>query len=870
MILKLLNYISSKRNLAFMLLLIPMVIGFSFTIKRLTAHPRSSYHYVDITFQAPAKMALDLEGLVAKKVEKTLNSLQGLISFETITHHEKVNANLMFDQSMTEDKIHLFLQEKLDVLRIQLASSVSDIAIDFVKPPREAAFTLLIGDVALTPEQWKKWDAVYLNIGQIIPAGTHQKMVRIEPDLTSLVKFGMSLDQLTAALRLSGLSYELGVKGGKSYFLEGRREDAEDLKQTIVGASHQRIIKLKDVADVSNVSRQLPSSFSVYPTALLNDSEVDKIKRELIDIFGEKSLQDHRLGNLLAILWTHLAEMIFIVLVFAIIFYIIFQHYMASATVIIFSLFFAGQFLFWTGINDNEISPLHFEAINLSLIMGLFMWGIFLARIRSYFLPQKLDVFIQRNLGQAILFTLVELLPTLLTAMVLFFIFSLPLLMGSFSPVSKTILLDVIFLSFPVHLALLLILSLFTPLDWVKKSKTTGRILPNKLKTELSLKLIFPFLLLLAAAPWIIENVKYSIGRHSDDQNREWSDYIRGYGPKVTYFIKNSLPHPLYQVIKETKYRPVLEWWITPNGLHQLEGRKLISFQKSLEDFSLASRVSNLSTGEPVVVSFAPDMQAVDFGHLLIAGEDKKSPIYLKQIARPVHQSREESIVRSQMDRRVLVVRKDASEFPVLKNRKLEMSALTVRLDNEYQAYKRNAWTVALFSFIILSLYFNSFVRGLMALIFSQAFLLLPFTCAWAAKIPLPVDSLHLTMLVSWFPMVLMLFLSRLIDIERLRGNDKNSSLAVISDHSHPVYLILSLGLLICFFGWPLIPQFGVSKLAQASTAMAGFYSGMTLLTLFLFFTFGFALFYVSTEGYIERLIIYFAKFFYRFRSRNK
>ena len=118
--------------------------------------------------------------------------------------------------------------------------------------------------------------------------------------------------------------------------------------------------------------------------------------------------------------------------------------------------------------------------------------------------------------------------------------------------------------------------------------------------------------------------------------------------------------------------------------------------------------------------------------------------------------------------------------------------------------------------------------------------------------------------------MVLMLFLSRLIDIERLRGNDKNSSLAVISDHSHPVYLILSLGLLICFFGWPLIPQFGVSKLAQASTAMAGFYSGMTLLTLFLFFTFGFALFYVSTEGYIERIIIHFAKFFYRFRSRNK
>lgn len=868
MILKLLNYISGKRNLAFAVLMIPMFIGFYFAITRLSPYPKSHFYYVDITFDAPAKMARDLESLVSEKIEKTLNGVQGLISFETTTHHEKVQAHLMFNPSMDEDKIRLFLQEKLDVLKIQLGSVVREIKLDFIRPPETMIFSINSGKSTLTATEWKKWDEAGLKIKQIVPALISENRISIKPKLIGLVQFGMTLDQLTSALRLNGLTYQLGEKRGKSYYLEGRKENITDLKQTIVGEKDHRIIMLSDVATVTEELRSLPSNFSIYPLMNLRIDEVEGLKNELITIFGKESLTDHRLLNSWLILSVHLYEIIFIVGVFAVIFFLVFNHFLSSVSVVIFSLFFIGQFLFWTGLKGEKISPLHFEAINVSLIMGLFLWGIYLARIRSYFLPHKLEVFIQRKLGQAILFTFVEFLPTLLTIMALFLVFSLPLLLGDFSPISKELIHLILILSFPLLLSLLLIMSLFTPLEWIKKSqfKAFG-IFPNKLKGDISLKWLLPFLMLLFISPWIKDKVMYRLDGTDAFVDKDWSDYLRGYGPRALYFASNNKLSNHLKIVKQTEFQMIQEWWITPNGLHQLEGRKLFNFQKSLEDYSLSARVLNLTTGDPVLISFPTTMQADDFGHLLVAGNENKPSIYLKQIARPVFENREKVIIRSQMDRRILAVRKDTAEFPLLKKAGLQMTALTLRLEGEYNSYKRNFWTVALFSLIIFSLYFNSFVRGTMALIFSQTFLILPSVLAFLGGFTLPVDSLYLSTLVGWFPVVLLLFLSRSVDIERLRGNEKESSVSVVSTHVYSALSALSVGLIVSLFCWPLISKSGLNDLPKTMVDLGSYYATFTLLALYLLFSSAFRLFYISTEKHIDRLIIKVARYYYRFKK---
>ncbi len=868
MILKLLNYIAQKRNIAFALLMIPMFIGFYFAITQLTPYPKSHYHYVDITFEAPSKMARDLESLVSEKVEKTLNGVQGLISFDTTIQHEKVQAHLMFNASMDEDKIHLFLQEKLDVLKIQLGSVVREIKLDFIQPPEEVIFTITPGKSDLPEKDWRKWDELGLKIKQVLPAPNDGKRVIIEPKLASLVEFGISLDQLTGSLRLSGLSYQLGEKNGKSYYLEGRKENISELKQIIVGAKQERIIKLSDVANVTEVLRVLPSSFGIYPLTSLRREEVEGLKKELVLLFGLSHLTDHRTQNSWSTISVHLGEILFIVSVFALAFYFIFHHLTASASVITFSLFFIGQFLFWTGLKGEKISPLHFEAINVSLIMGLFLWGVYLARIRSYFLPHKLEVFIQRKLGQAILFTYVEFLPTLLTLMALFLVFSLPLLLGGFSPISKEIINLILLLSFPLHLSLFLIMSLFTPMEWIKKSKTKSvGLFPNKLRGNISLKLLFPFLILLLSSPWIKEKVKYRLENTEDLINKEWSDYLRGYGPKALYFAPENKESTYYKVVKQTEFQMIQEWWITSNGLHQLKGRNLFNLQKSLEDYSLSTRLLNLTSGDPVVISFPATMEADDFGLLLVSGEKDIPSIYLKQIARPVIEKREKIIIRSQMDRRILAVTKDLSEFPLLKKANLQMTALTLRLEGEFAAYKRNFWTVALFSFIIFSLYFNSFVRGLMALIFSQTFLILPSVLAFLGGFALPVDSLYLSTLVGWFPIVLLLFLSRSVDIERLRGNEKESSVSVVSSHLYSAFSALGVALIVTLFCWPLISKSGMKLLPQTMVDLGSYYATFTFVSLYLLFSSAFRLFYISTEQHIDRLIIRMAKYYYRIKK---
>ena len=663
------------------------------------------------------------------------------------------------------------------------------------------------------------------------------------------------------------MTYQLGEKKGKSYFLEGRKETISDLNQIIVGAREHRILKLHDIAEVIDVPRELPEQLKIYPRADLSRDEINDLRVDLEELFGGNNVNDLRQKNSLATLKVHFVEIVFIVSIFSFAFYLIFSHSMASVSVVVFSLFFTGQFLFWTGINGELITPLHFEAINMALVMGVFLWGIYLSRIRSYFLPNNLEVFIQRNLGQSVLFTYAEFLPTLVVLMSLFVVFCLPILLGDFSPLSKEVLNLVIKLGFPLHASLLLIMSFFTPLAWIKKIKMRSfSAFPAKLVGNISLKFLFPFLILLIASPWIKDNVKYRLSKNENQFSKAWIDYLRGYGPKIFYFATDGGANRDYRVVNETKYHPIQEWWITPNGLHQLQGRNLLSFQKSLEDFSRSSRVLSLTSGDPVLVNFPSSMETDDFGHLLVGGDEGKDPVYLKQVARPVLETREKEIIRSQMDRRIIAVSNDVAEFPAEKNSNLQMTALTVRIEAAYQVYKRNFWTVALFSFILLSLYFNSFVRGLMALVFSQTFLALPFVLAFVFNIPLPIDSLYLSTLVGWFPTVLLLFISRSIDIERLRGNEKDSSVIAVSGHIHGALSSLALVTIIVLAIWPAFSRLG-SRLPQSMLDMGTYYAAFTYVAIYLLFASAFRLFYVSTERHLERVIIKVARYYYRMKT---
>lgn len=874
MILKVLKYIAAKRIFAFAFLLLPMFAGIFMAPNSFVTSPASSFTYVELTFSSPGKMARDLEFQVAEKVEKTLNGIQGLISFEAEIKHEYVIAKLMFDNSNDEDKIRLFLQEKLDILKIQLGSLVQDTDINFIRPSKPSLILLKMHESKLTPNEWSDWNLLSQEVRQVYPKVNNKESIKVVPIFKKLIQYGMGLDQLTSAIRLKGLTYQLGNKHGKAYLLDGRASDVEELGQTIVAAKGHRIIKLKDVCSIEKVERVFPSQIELWPDENQSYSENSAFIAKLKDKFPQAQVVDLRPHNLWHHVDVHLFEILSICGIFAFLFWPIFKNAMAISSVFVFTLFFSSHFIFWLSVFNQEISSLQFEALNLSLIMGLFIWGIYLARIRTYFLANNLELFIKRTLEQAIFFTYVEFLPTLIALVALLGVFALPVLMGSWSPYSKEIIQIILFISVPLIFFLLFIMCLLTPLKWLEgKNDVLTLKFPNRLKGDLSLYALIPFLLILLLSPLIKEKIKYRLEKNTiSNQKTDWISHFRGYNSKLTYFLSSddSSNTDKFSILEKTQWENIFDWWVTPNGLQQIIGRGLIPFQKSLEDFSQNNRVMNLEDGIPIQVSFPQDVAQVDFGHMIISGQDGKAPVYLKQIAAPSLSRSEKSIYRSQMDRRVLVSSNRDYEFPVDDSKIFSHTARTILIENEFSAYKRNFWSVVLFSFLILSLYFNSFIRGGLALVYSQVFLTLPGLIAWIFNRPLPVDSIHLSLFVAWFPICALMFLSRSIDIERLRGNEKNDSVVQLTNYFNDTFIWMSVGVTATFCIMPLISRFkSQHSLAQILVDGQDYYGVFILVAMALLLLISFRLFYTSTERHLDRVILLIARIYYKRKSQH-
>ena len=90
--------------------------------------------------------------------------------------------------------------------------------------------------------------------------GGRDREVRVELDPERLLGFGITLDQMRAALQMGNLSAPVGAQThqGKvsSIYLDGFLTSADQVKKLIVGSFNQRAIYMEDVADIIDGPRQ--------------------------------------------------------------------------------------------------------------------------------------------------------------------------------------------------------------------------------------------------------------------------------------------------------------------------------------------------------------------------------------------------------------------------------------------------------------------------------------------------------------------------------------------------------------------------------------------------------------------------------------
>jgi hypothetical protein len=863
--LKLLKRLSELRSavLVALILPIPFVIwNFGSFFNELPDFPYSKF---TITFEVPGMMSKEIENKVIIPAEKMFNGLQGLLLQESKVKHEQGRIFLEFHNDQNPERSLLFIQEKLDRLKVSLPSNVEEILVKLRK--REVRADL---EVSLPKGLYAyEWNSVLETLGAMVtrskPYINDYQVITIKIDVVKLRMAQLALGSVGKSLKVAGLTYRLGKQSGVSYLLEGTYTSKSDLENILVGNRGDRPIRLGDIADVS--LKLLPSPRNVKLWIDNNLFEKSKIKDIIENKIVGASVVNPLPKALKAFVLPDLIIAIGLLLIQMAIFYLTFRNLNAVLIVFIFSLLWSVEFIFMSWMMNGEVTQFDFATLYLANTISCFFLHFLLCRIRSYFLPSHLEKFIQRDLQQAIIFCLVEYLPTFIFLYFLFTTLSLPVLLGNISVVSSEILKSLIIYT-PLSIFLIVIMVLFSPLNWITQQKNV--------KTELFKKslirkgrvwFIYPIVMMALLTPFIWDHL--TLGVSGKGALNDW----RGNERQLTYYEALDSPKGPLKTIESTEYGPVMNWNLTPTGLRALAKRDVNSFQRTLQDM-MKSRQVLMYEGRKNYISVNYDQSIAntrEFGELNIGGKGQVS-MPLRIFTIPKISLMEKSIFRGQLNRqKKVVIPDDVSKgnlFHKLNNPATFGSSKTRFMFNEYEKYLNNHWTVVLFLFVLLSLFLNSFYRGALLSLFSMSVWKLHdlIGVLWGSSFNL--DSLWMAAIPIWLCLTIILLLSKVADIERLRGNSQK---LVLLDLGSKMSLAMVYGITLFIasltWWWIACNIITANDLFSFSSELLRISVGLIIVGAFTFFIL-FRLYYVTSESTLESIRLKLYLWYYRRKSK--
>jgi hypothetical protein len=826
----------------------------------------------DVTFSVPGKMAPEIERKVNQVVEKNFNGLNNLLEMESTFKHEEAVVTLIFKKGTDPGRSRLFIQEKLDRVKVFLPPEVKNIKL--TEREREVKPHLILENVDAyhyqdLKREFSKWTTI---ITKSVPKIDKTSTIKVTPRIDLMNQHKVSLDQLGKALKITGLTYRLGSKKGSSYLLEGIYNNLEETKSIVVGARKTKPVRLQEVADINFNAPQSPSTVRIWIDQ--DRFSLGEVEDLLQKHFPKIKVRDPVVEGIFEYLKKPLVISLGALILQLIIFAICFQHPTALISVLILDIFYMVHSLFWTYFFAGEVAIFDWKAIFLNLTSLTFMWAILLARIRSYFIPSDLDNFIQRQLEQAILFSLVEFLPTFIFIQVIGAIASLPVLMGQLNFPSFTILLRSIVLLTPINLCLIVVMATFLPLGWTEKQGDKNHsMLSGFLTKKASFLWLVPVVILAGFTPWLWKYEKLGMPEIISDKN---FDQWRGHPHHPIYYADEDKLPQHYKILESTKRDPIIHWKISLGGLKQIMGRDLQSFQLSLAEMSQEKTFSFLKTENdsfPLTLS-APVFDELTFGHLTLGDlKAEKDPTLLKYFAQPEIEIYMSSAFRGQLTRlakgELLPAVTKYNFFHKNKDDALLPSPVTRFFFGEYENYMRNHWTVILFLFVTLSLYLNSFYRGAITTLFALIIWKIPGPLKTNLSQFFTLDNLWLTYLPLWTGLGTLLVSAKTVDIDRSRGNDKQRAVNQMAKTMSKTIIVINFFLPLFLAWWwfvevKLLPD-NFTSLIYEMGFIAILVVCATLLTFFLLFR----LYYNTSEEFIDQLSLKLTRSYYKMKAKN-
>lgn len=869
--LKLAQFLHKYRAVVLIVLGLP-ILGIFFSSEfHLEMIPQNPHVQFNLEFAVPARPSSEIFQRVTKPTEKILNGLPGLLGLSSKTQNEKVLIQLIFQESITANSAYLNIQEKMDRIRLLLPRDVKSWKIERNKPEKAADLHIKFKESIPLAKLSHVMSPIIAGIQKTIPSLDQTTKIIVKPDPLKLAQNKLPLSQMVGALQSLGLETAIGRKDGVMFETGLAFKDIETLRGAPVAARGHRPIKLSDVA---HVELQVPDPI-----------------REIKIWIDPQRVQSHEVKSLLtenlsltwvrspfwkAIFEQSLQPIALILMVFLMQFFVLKALKLPLKALPSFAIMggvVCVHFLFWKGLILPPLTVLDLHSLAMTLMIGSILLAVLYARIRTFFYSKQRILRPNKTLDQAKLFSLAELIPTFVVLIIAFYLTVLPTLSTGTNLPSREIASSLFYLGLPILLLVLVVTPLSTATSFLKenvekpKARMNWSLSPQKAQNAMWGLFIFIFSIFFLFDRMDV-GISYSLPEN--ELSSSMMQNLRGYGQSLVYKSPTTPSSPHLTPTNPMRDRLTKHIEFSPSSLQHLGSLDLSGFATSFEKVQSSSVFGFLhSRNKKIPIQFSSELLKLEnFEELLLASKNNDTPAKpVRLLTQAKLQSDPSQIIRDNLvtgDHFIVNEEFNNGTFnsPV---HKLSPTPWSQYLLNQFQEFKDLHLVSLIFLFFLFAIYLNSFIRSGMLMIFVIA--TVGFVYLFREVIPSAyhADSLWLLYIGPFMALFQILVLTRIIDIERSRGHDRDLCIEEAKEEFAPTVYICSWVLIIAIFiaglteYIPGIPTLGLWKEGV-------FISAFTAVILLVSSHILFPLFYLNSEEFVDRILFR----IYKIVSRNK
>lgn len=258
------SFFTKKQNFSYLVLIALVIVGiFSLVSIQKESNPEISVPIGIVSTALPGASALDVETLITNKIESGLSgSLSGVHRISSVSADGLSSITVEFESDVNLDKAIQDLKDKVDAVTPELPEEATDPFVGQIDFSQEPVITFAIsGD--LPPAEFTRLGRTLENdlesisgVSNVSISGFREKEVHVIVDAEALRAFGLSLPEITNAIRSSNATLPVGSIDfdGVSYNLQFEADiaDPSDINDLPILNRNGKPIYVRDVAFVSD------------------------------------------------------------------------------------------------------------------------------------------------------------------------------------------------------------------------------------------------------------------------------------------------------------------------------------------------------------------------------------------------------------------------------------------------------------------------------------------------------------------------------------------------------------------------------------------------------------------------------------------